>query len=289
MLQAVPSTGHPPRPPQKRKVGVTTRMTAQRLGRLIAAGDIDAVRAAIEASPRLLGSTVERAGQGGWTPLHVAVAECRADIVRVLVDAGADLGVHTEHHRTPLHVALEFCPDLVPLLLELGAVLDAPSAAYLGRLDELAGRLDGGAPLHDPASGVDLLFWAALGGALATARLLLERGADADGGALHAAASGGRLELVRLLLDAGADADRHDPGTGRAPLHNAVAAGGDDSPEIVRVLLKAGADVNATTDDGASALDIIRVAAARHRRGDAGRATADDALADLLVSHGATN
>jgi hypothetical protein len=53
------------------------------------------------------------------------------------------------------------------------------------------------------------------------------------------------------------------------------------------VLLSAGADVNATTADGATALDISRVAAARHRRNDAGRATGNDLLADLLVSHGA--
>ncbi len=268
---------------------MTTRMTAQRLSRLIAAGDADAVASAVASAPRLLTSTVERSGQGGWRPLHVAVAECQAGIVRSLVHAGADLAARTEHHRTPLHVALEFCPDLVPVLLDLGAVLDAPSAAYLGRLDQLAAHLDGGAPLDDPAAGVDLLSWAALGGAPATARLLLERGADADGGALHAAAGGGRLDMVRLLLDAGADVDRRDPDTGRAPLHAAVASDGEDSLEIVRVLLAAGADVNATTSDGASALDITRVAAARHRRGDAGLATAYDALAELLVSHGATD
>lgn len=269
---------------------MTTRMTVQRLGRLIADGDVEAVRAAVEATPALLGRTVERGGQGGWTPLHIAVDEHRADIVRVLVEAGADVGARTEHGRTPLHIALRFAPELVPLMLELGVEIDAPSAAYLGDVDRLTSRLDDGTRPDDRVSGADLLSWAAFGGATATAELLLERGADVDGGALHAAAGNGRLDLVRMLLGAGADVDRRDPETGRAPLHAAVAAGpGDEAAEIVSVLLAAGADVNATTNDGASALDISRVAAARHRTADAGQATGSDALVDLLVAHGATD
>jgi ankyrin repeat protein len=268
---------------------VTTRMTAPRLSRLIAAGDAEAVRAAVTDSPRLLGITLVRDGQGRWTPLHLAVAEGQADVVRVLVEAGADLTARTEFNRTPLHVALEFHPELVPLLRELGAVVDAPSAAYLGDVDALSRHLDDGADPHDRSSGVDLLAWAAFGGAAPTAQLLLERGADANTGALHFAAGGARLELVRLLLQAGADVDRRDPETGRVPLHAAVGAGPDgDAPEIVRVLLSAGADVNATTLDGASALDMSRIAAARNRRDDAGQATGHDALAELLLAHGAT-
>lgn len=263
-------------------------MTAPRLARLIAAGDVDGVRAAVQAVPRLLSAAVERDGQGGWTPLHVAVAEGNADVVRLLVEAGADLTARTEHRRTPVHIALEHSPPLVPVLLGLGAPIDAPSAAYLDEVDRLTQQLDDGAPLTDADSGADLLSWASIGGAAATARLLLERGADADGGALHAAAGAGRLELVRLLVSAGADVDRRDPDTGQLPLHAAVATANGDAAGIVRALLSAGADVHATTSDGASALDISRVAAARHRRGDAGRATASDGLAELLVAHGAT-
>ncbi|MGY1689901.1 ankyrin repeat domain-containing protein [Geodermatophilus sp. SYSU D01105] len=269
---------------------MTTRMTAQRLGRLIADGDVEAVRTAVSDAPRLLSATVERAGQGGWTPLHVAVAEGQAEIVRVLVAAGADVSARTEHDRTPLHLALESTPGLVPVLRELGAPVDAPSAAYLDDVDRLTVELDAGAPLADPVTGVDLLSWAAAGGAATTARALLDRGADADGGALHAAAAGARLELVRLLLAAGADVNRREPDTGRSALHVAVASGADgDAPDVVRVLLDAGADVNATTNDGASALDISRVAAARTRRDAAGQADVHDALADLLVAHGATD
>jgi ankyrin repeat protein len=264
-------------------------MTVQRLGRLVAAGDAEGVRAAVTAGPALLARTVERDGQAGWTPLHLAVAENRPEAVRVLIEAGADLSARTGHFRTPLNLALEHAPELVAQLRAAGAPVDPPSAAYLDEVEQLARQLDDGARLSDPRTGIDLLEWAARGGAVGTARLLLERGADADGGALHAAAGRASLDLVRLLLAAGADVDRRDPETGRAPLHEAVAAGpGGDADEVVRLLIEAGADVDATTDDGASALDISRVAAARSRRADAGRATGNDALADLLVAHGAS-
>ena len=154
----------------------TTRMTAPRLARLIADGDAEAVRAAVQDSPRLLTATVERDGQGGWTPLHLAVADGRADVVRLLVEAGADLRARTEHGRDPLHTALESAPDLVPLLRELGAPVDAASAAYLDDVEQLRTELDGGAPLTDPVTGVDLLTLAAAGGAAASARTLLDRG-----------------------------------------------------------------------------------------------------------------
>jgi ankyrin repeat protein len=265
-------------------------MTAARLARLIAAGDVDAVRTAVQDAPRLLGSTVERGGQNGWTPLHLAVADDRPEIVSVLVEAGADLTARTEFNRTPLHVALQLQPQLVPLLRELGAEVDAPSAAYLGDVAELTRHLDDGTLPGDRVSGVDLLSWAAYGGAVPTAELLLARGADANTGALHFAAGGGRLALVRLLLDAGADVNRRDPVTGRTPLHAAVAADpGGDTAEVVRVLLAAGADVRATTSDGANALDMSHLAAARHRRGDAGQASGHDALAELLLAHGAVD
>ncbi|SCX52368.1 Ankyrin repeat [Klenkia marina] len=255
------------------------RMTAQRLAGLVAAGDTEAVRTAVRAQPRLLSATVERAGQDGWTPLHVAVAEGRGDVVDALLEAGADLEARTEHDRTPLHVALDHAPELVDPLLARGAQPDGAAAAYLGDTARLAARLDSGeSSVHDDAE-TSLLQFAALGGSASAVQLLLDRGADPDDGALLAAAHAGQPEIVQQLLTAGARVDRRDPETGRTALHAAVEVG---HLESVRALLAAGADREATTSDGATALDIARVAAARDRAAGDGTPTPQDALVDLL-------
>ncbi|MCW2583415.1 MAG: hypothetical protein JWQ53_2205 [Klenkia sp.] len=262
------------------------RMTAQRLAGLIDAGDTAAVSAALAEQPRLVGIPVERDGQDGWTPLHLAVAAGSQATVEVLVTAGADLDARTERGRTPLQVALESAPDLVPVLQSLGAPVDAATASFTGDRETLLAVLDGGAPLTDPHSGVDLLTWAAFGGHLDTVQLLLDRGADADGGALQAAAGGVHPDVVDVLLSAGARVDRRDPDTGRTALHAAVAAGAQpQAPDVVARLLDAGADVDATTADGANALDIAQIAAARERPGSAGGATPHDDLVRLLEEH----
>jgi ankyrin repeat protein len=275
---------------------MSTRMTAQRLARLIAAGDADTVREAVAAQPRLLSATVERDGQSGWTPLHLAVAAGHTSLVEILAAAGADLAALTEGGRSPLHVALEHSPDLVAVLRRLGAPVDAASAAFLGDAEQLTSVLDAGAQLTDPATDVDLLGWAASGGSASTVQVLLERGADPGRGALHAAAAAGAAPVVRLLLQAGADVDGRDRDTGRTPLHAAVEAlasgPADGVAAVVTLLLGAGADVNATTNDGASALDITRVAGARRRAGAPpgvpSEAPDHDTLSQLLVSAGAT-
>ena len=208
-------------------------MTVQRLGRLIAAGDVDAVRTAVEASPGCSARTVERDGQGGWTPLHLAVAEGQARHRPAAGRAPAPTSTaRTEHHRTPLHVALQLRPDLVPLLRELGAQVDAPSAAYLDDVDaaDPPPRRRHRRPTTG-RRGVDLLSWAAFGGAAATARLLLERGADADGGALHARRAAPGWSWCGCCSTAGADVE---PARPRHRAHAAARGGRAPGPAATR-------------------------------------------------------
>ncbi|MPQ99914.1 ankyrin repeat domain-containing protein [Modestobacter sp. I12A-02628] len=269
---------------------MTTRMTAARLARLIGAGDLPGVVEAVATSPALLRRTVEHEGTDGWTPLHLAVATGRADLVEALVDAGADLGARTEQGLTPLHVALGRALGLVEVLCRLGAEVDAPTAAWLGDVPRLEMFLDGGSPLLDPVTGTPLLSWAAHGGSVPAVRLLLARGAPAEVGALRTAVLAGRVDVVRVLLAAGADVHDRDAASGQSALHAAVTAPlTDDSARLVQLFLEAGADVDATTSDGATALDITRVAAARQRADSPGGTPEYEALGALLVAHGATH
>jgi ankyrin repeat protein len=92
-----------------------------------------------------------------------------------------------------------------------------------------------------------------------TARLLLERGADArqaslDGTtALHWAVHFGHADLAQKLLKAGADPDaRNDYGS--TPMQEAAERG---DAALLRLLLKAGADVESPNDEGQTALMTV--------------------------------
>ena len=125
--------------------------------------------------------------------------------------------------------------------------LDIFEAASLGDVARLADLLAG-----DPA-------------------LALTR-SDDDFTPLHYAAFFDGPEAARLLLEHGADVHAFaDNELGVHPLNSAAAAGRVD---VAAVLLEHGADPNAQTRRGFTALD-----AARENR--------DDALAELLRSHGA--
>ena len=109
-------------------------------------------------------------------------------------------------------------------------------------------------PTTDPRVG--RLEWAAWGGNLEIARLLVSRGADINEPAAgFAAASNGSVALLRFLLEGGMDPNSR--WRGRTLLHAAVEMRfSQDNTEIVDLLIVQGAQVNALNDAGATPLDI---------------------------------
>jgi len=90
-----------------------------------ALGDVDRLRALLDAEPGL----VTRFSNDGWTPLHLAGFFGHVDAVRLLLERGADANVFSINtmRNTPLHAGLAgpLPAEGVRLLVEAGADVGA--------------------------------------------------------------------------------------------------------------------------------------------------------------------
>lgn len=135
----------------------------------------------------------------GLTPVFVAVAYGKAEALRLLLEAGANINVtatttrrHTDDGKiTPLHIAtIKGHSDAVQLLLDYGVDSEG-SGEQVWKYT----------PLH----------MAAMGGHVEIVKLLLSKGVNVEAEAptghrpLYMAVEGGFAEIVELLLNAGAN------------------------------------------------------------------------------------
>ncbi len=211
------------------------------------------------------------------TPLTLAISKGHTEIVKLLLEYGADADYRTsEYYDTPLMLAArKGRTEIVKLLLEYGA--DINESKLLN-------------------SGKSALIVAADYGFTDIVEILLENGADPDvldaeksscavsigvrvlispdrtheraingWSALMYAAWAGDAEMVGLLINAGADVNiRAKHSKDETALMVASEAG---HPEIVELLIDAGADVNAVGDKHTALvyaveygkLDVIKV------------------------------
>jgi len=113
--------------------------TIQRLGDAAMAGDADVVWALLQSDPSLASTYTD----DGWTPLHLAATP---EIAGMLLDAGADIQARNRHKfagpgNSPLHGATYLNrQDVVRVLLERGADPNARDNAGLTALHLAAGN-----------------------------------------------------------------------------------------------------------------------------------------------------
>ena len=208
-----------------------------------AGGDLDLVKKILEQDPSL----VNQDDQYEWRPIFHAGLRRHYDVVKYLIDCGADLAAHDGY---VIHYAGEIPnnKEVVSLLIAYGG-LDAhakPSSEtarqfiYAVFLDNVE-RVN--AMLRD------------------NPELVEERYARGDT-ALHHAARNGDLEIVKQLVDNGSDVNAIAD-QGHFPLY---CAAGHGHVETTRYLVEKGADLQARLSDGKTVIEWLKQYADSDRR-----------------------
>lgn len=228
----------------------------------IGEGDSTAVARLIEK-----GVSVNAIDSSGWTPLTYASSQGRTNIVRLLLEAGADVNGREDrtYKSTPLMLATAHnSTAIATLLIAHRADVDAIDAfgdpalnwaAYYGHDDYVQLLLDHGADAHQPSKHSDNTLGVALKEWKQTVVDVLI--AHGEGEKLSPevqtfvdAIRNGEEEQVSQLLRAGANPDQRDEAG--LPVLTVAATRGFD--EVVYNLLDAGADIDLLNAVGQSAL-----------------------------------
>ncbi len=240
--------------------------------------DVTALHAALESNQLELAQALIEAGANvngrarigeivsarSTTALHLAAESGSPEVLSALIGAGADIHARDNNGWTPLYHAAGEGPELVRALIAAGASVEDSSlrgAATGHHAETFAILIDAGARLvGGKYSPTELLRRAARYGGPEVVRYLIGSGGNIEpsisdgscGSPLFHAASNS-VENVQVLLNAGAEVNRRtcEDWNRSTPLH---AAARSAEPGVVAALLEAGADVQATADDGSTAL-----------------------------------
>jgi Ankyrin repeats (many copies) len=194
--------------------------------------------------------------------IHLAIAEGKIDVLRLLIERGANLNVRNADGRLPLHDCFELNhDDFAKILLDAGAVPDVCTAAAYGMHDQLQQILRGDSGnANDLTTGNSPLGWAAFGHQPKSATILFQHGAVADcppydSYAWGPAAMVASIDVARILLEQGANPNWRDE-EGNTPIHRVVRSRIVlDPTKFIKVLLEFGADASVRNREGRTPLD----------------------------------
>ena len=214
--------------------------------------------------------------QEGWTPLHYAAEYDQREVVKILLDKGADYNIRNIGNETPLHFALQTkTGELANVFLALKdidvnekTVQDWTAlhfAANKGFFDICAKLISMGVDINaQTKKGKTPLHFAAQTGRETIMRLLIDNGADPtakdieDRTPLHYAAENGHAECCAFLLklknvDVNAKAFEN-----YTPLH--FAARYNHVATVQLLLAQPNIEVNAENEDGQTPLQYAVLA-----------------------------
>lgn len=217
----------------------------------------------------------------GETPLMTCANTGAVDGAKALLKRGADVNAkENKEEQTPLMWAVaEKHPEVVSVLVKNGANVEArsrvvprpePHVIEMSLEESIwPSNYPDTTRWEEVSGGFTALYFAAQQGAVDSARILLEAGADIDaphpelGSALNVAMASGHEDFALFLLEQGADPNISDA-WGASPLHYALYKGlliinrwrptetehlgweRENMPRVVRALLDHGADPDAT-------------------------------------------
>lgn len=203
--------------PRKDELHMTPLANADQILEAASEGRWNVVEAMLSTNPELAHAQAE--GEWGWTPLNHASYHGKTELVRSLIELGADVTVNQPIHYAGQQGHRTICE----LLVDQGAVDDLVDdrdpdvvaffrAVYSYRVEEARNLLDiNPALVHArDKEGRTALIEAGTNNAVEIIDLLLERGAHLDrersGGSVAERASGHRHHaLVRSLVNRGAE------------------------------------------------------------------------------------
>jgi ankyrin repeat protein len=188
----------------------------------------------------------------GLAPMHRAVGRSCAEVVKVLIEAGADVGAPVGDVAP---ICLAVVPEVAELLVAAGA--DVNSVGPYGRTALLAAVESGHVAQvetllrlgADVTVGSSPLVTAAGRASVPLMQALMAAGADPlDPDVICMAAGSTKVEPVEFLLDLGADPNCIGRSYGATPLQWSV--GMVDGMAVTALLLARGADVNLAGSNG---------------------------------------
>ena len=202
-------------------------------------------------------------GPLGETALHLCARTGKPEAVRVLLANGARVDtIENWRGQTPLMwAAAEGNVDAMKVLIEAGADVNARSTIIAWERQKTEEPRD----KWLPPGGLTPLLFAAREGKLASARVLLDAGADINivdpdrHTSLILALTNAQLDVAALLIERGADLNMEDK-VGQTALYAAVD---------VHTVPQSNRPAPRETDDVVSSLDVIKMLLAKGAKVDA--------------------